>query len=161
MKSSVRDWLLRLGRPAGVLACGVGFPDQTSLCHSYSRAYPLVALEHTWQGLADTFRVLALHRLPTRRAAWVYEQAVLRCARRDDGLVLFVFVAPAAAESDAPALDHMITEFEALSPALGLAEATGAGRLETPPRLSLATPGEARPNRDSSTTPADHRTPRL
>jgi hypothetical protein len=109
-----KNWLMQAVPLPGVLACGVRFIDQTALCRSYSRDFPVVALEQSLRCVADTFRVLSVHRLPGARLRWVYARAQLHCARRDDGTILTVFVSQESPGSASLDLENFIADFEAL-----------------------------------------------
>jgi hypothetical protein len=110
----IKTWLAQLPTVRGVLASGVRFPDGTALSQSYSCDCPLAALEHAWRCVADTFEVLAAYQHPAARLRWRYELAHLHCARRKDGTLLGLFVTSRPADLDAPAVERLIAEFEAL-----------------------------------------------
>ena len=114
MKQSIKEWLMQVPAAPGLLACGIRFEDQTVLCRSFSRDFPVVALEQAWRCVADTYRVLNVHRLPGPRLRWVYSHAELHCLRRDDGIMLGLFVGRQADQMDAAELDRLVAGFSAL-----------------------------------------------
>jgi len=111
MREQIKEWLINMPEPRGVLAVGVFFPDQTTLSKSFSPNYPIVTLEHTWRSVADLVRVLKVHRLPKRRMQWVYQHATLRCVAREDGLILGVFTTDESAEGVESGAEALIGEF--------------------------------------------------
>jgi len=118
MKEAVRNWMAQNARVPGVLAYGVRFPDKTSLNESYSQDFPLAAMENVWRCVADTYQVLTLHRLPVARMKWVYEQSLLTCFRRNDGIILGLFITARARSLDTNNLERLVAEFQALDKSL-------------------------------------------
>ena len=53
---------------------------------SWSEAFPEAALDTAWRTITDSFLVLKLNHLTASRTRWVYEQALLYCERREDGI---------------------------------------------------------------------------
>jgi hypothetical protein len=115
----IKNWLARWPSVRGLLACGVRFTDGTSVNQSYSCDCPLVALEHAWRCVGDTFDVLAAYQQPATRLRWRYELAHLHCARRKDGTLLGLFVTARSADLDAAAIERLMAEFEALPDGAG------------------------------------------
>jgi hypothetical protein len=115
MRDAVKNWLTQLPRVQGLLACGVRFPDQTALGASYEKDFPVVALEHAWRSVADTYRVLTIHRLPATRLRWVYRRAVLHSVRREDELVINLLVARDPTDVDGTGVERLIAEFQGLA----------------------------------------------
>jgi hypothetical protein len=114
MKEEVKAWLMEMHTPAGALACGVWFSDQTTLCHSYAKDFPVLAVEKVFRSVTDTFRVLALHRLPSERLRWVYEKVTLHCWRRQDGLVFGIFLPRLVSSADTQQIERLSQAFSAL-----------------------------------------------
>jgi hypothetical protein len=114
MNETVNRWLEEMAPVAGVLACGVRHPDQTSVTRSWSAHYSEAALENAWRCVADAFQVLKLNRLPGERMRWVYAQALLYCERRKDGVCFAFFTARDPQEVDLPGVVRLIEEFHAL-----------------------------------------------
>jgi len=114
MKEAIKAWLLELTPPASTLACGVRLPDQTALCESYARDFPIPAVEKAWRSVADTFRVLTLHQIPSERMHWVYEKVTLHCLRRSDGLVFGIFVPRHLRSADARQIEELFQAFATL-----------------------------------------------
>ena len=85
MKESLSQWLSRRARLRGVLACGVRFPDKTSFTQSWSPEFTAPSLENALRCASDAFQVLKVNFFPNERVRWVYEKALLHCARREDG----------------------------------------------------------------------------
>ena len=114
MKETAKQWMAENSRARGLLACGVRFTDKTSINESHSPDFPIVAMENAWRCIADAYQVLTLHRFPVARMRWVYEQAVLACVRRSDGIILGLFLAPNAEEADPQEVERLFSEFHAL-----------------------------------------------
>jgi hypothetical protein len=114
MKDLVKAWIIESPRVVGVLACGVGLPDKTTLTETYSRDFPAAALDNVWRCVADACQVLLLHRLPAARMRWVYENGLLHCVRRSDGLLLGLLTRRSPVEVDAAGLEQLIESFKAL-----------------------------------------------
>lgn len=114
MKETVQQWMAQNSSASSVLACGVRFTDKTSINESHSEDFPLVAMENTWRCIADAYQVLTLHRFPVARMRWVYEQAILACVRRNDGIILGLFLSPDAEEAEQEEVERLFSEFHAL-----------------------------------------------
>ncbi len=119
MKDTVKQWMDQNSPVRGLLAYGVRFTDKTSINESYSKDFPILAMENAWRCVADAYQVLTLHRFPVARMRWVYEHALLACVRRNDGIILGVFVTPNAVEPDSPVVEKLFAEFHALGKEIG------------------------------------------
>ena len=71
-------------------------------------------MENAWRCVADTFEVLKHHRSPALHLRWVFEQALLYCVFRPDGVCLMVFTTRKPQELDATGLQTMFEEFQTL-----------------------------------------------
>ena len=116
MKESLSQWLSRRARLRGVLACGVRFPDKTSLTQSWSPDFTTRSLDNAWRCASDAFQVLRVNFFPDERVRWVYEKALLLCARREDGICLGIFTAKDPGAVDAAEIERLLAEFRALRP---------------------------------------------
>jgi len=114
MKETIRDWMVENAGTPGLLACGVRFADKTSINESRSEAFPVAAMENAWRCIADAYQVLTLHRFPVARMRWVYEQAILACVRRSDGIILGLFLAPDSDTVGQQEVERLFLEFHAL-----------------------------------------------
>jgi len=114
MKESLSQWLSRRTQLRGVLACGVRFPDKTSLTQSWSPEFEAAPLENAWRCASDAFQVLRSNSFPNERVRWIYEKALLHCARREDGTCLGIFTAKDRGSVDAAEIERLIAEFCAL-----------------------------------------------
>jgi hypothetical protein len=114
MKDIINRWLQARARVPGVLAWGVRHSDKTSVSRSWSDAYPQETLENAWRCVSDTFQVLKLHRLPTERLRWVYENALLYCVQRADGACLSFFTPRDPHAVDLGGLAQLMEEFYSL-----------------------------------------------
>ncbi|MBI5387383.1 MAG: hypothetical protein HZA90_22200 [Verrucomicrobia bacterium] len=112
MNDPLHQWLAERAQTPGVQACGLRYPDHTTVTHSTAPNFPPDALENAWRCVADTFQVLKHHRLPAVHLRWVFEHALLYCLTRPDGVCLTVFTSRKAQEVDAAALQAMFTEFQ-------------------------------------------------
>ena len=114
MKEYLSQWLSRRAQLRGVLACGVRFPDKTSLTQSWSPEFTASSLENALRCVSDAFQVLKVNFFPDERVRWVYEQVLLHCARREDGVCLGVFTANDRGAVDAAEIEQLIAEFRGL-----------------------------------------------
>jgi len=114
MKESLNQWLSRRSRLRGVLACGLRFPDKTSLTLSWSSEFSTPSLENAWRCASDAFHVLGVNSFPNERVRWVYEKALLHCACREDGICLGIFTTNDREAADNVEIERIITEFRAL-----------------------------------------------
>ena len=114
MKESLSQWLNRRARLPGVFACGVRFPDKTSLTQSWSPEFTAPSLENAWRCASDAFQVLRVNFFPNERVRWVYEKALLHCACREDGICLGIFTVKDGEAADAAEIERLIAEFRAL-----------------------------------------------
>jgi hypothetical protein len=114
MNESFSQWLSQRTHQRGVLACGIRFPDKTSLSQSWSPEFAASSLDNAWRCAGDAFQVLKVNFFPNERARWVYERALLHCARRDDGIWLGIFTEKDQAAIDAAEIEQLIAEFCAL-----------------------------------------------
>ena len=119
MKDFLTQWLSRRARLRGVLACGVRFPDKTSLTQSWSAEFPGSSLDNAWRCASDAFQVLKVNYFPNERVRWVYEKAFLHCARREDGICLGIFTGKDRESVDGAQIDRLIAEFRALRKGAG------------------------------------------
>ena len=114
MKEFLNEWLSRRSRLPGVLACGVRFLDKTSVTLSWSSEFTTHSLENAWRCASDAFQVLKVNFFPDERVRWVYEQVLLHCARREDGICLGIFTAKDQGSVDAAEIERLIAQFRAL-----------------------------------------------
>jgi len=114
MKEFLNQWLSRRARLRGVLACGVRFPDKTTLTQSWSPEFTASSLDNAWRCASDAFQVLKVNFFPNERVRWIYEKALLHCARREDGICLGIFTAKERGAVDVAEIERLIAEFRAL-----------------------------------------------
>ena len=114
MNEFLSQWLNQRARLPGVLACGVRFPDKTSLTQSWSPDFTTRSLDNAWRCASDAFQVLRVNFFPDERVRWVYEKALLLCARREDGICLGIFTAKDPGAVDAAEIERLLAEFRAL-----------------------------------------------
>ena len=114
MKEFLNQWLSRRARLPGVLACGVRFPDKTTLTQSWSPEFTAPSLDNAWRCASDAFQVLKVNFFPNERVRWIYEKALLHCARREDGICLGIFTAKERGAVDVAEIERLIAEFRAL-----------------------------------------------
>lgn len=113
-KEQIAHWLQTTPTVRGALVRGVRFADETFICDVDARDFPATALEQAWRLVADTFQVLSAQRLPPTRLTWTHERTVLHCAQRADGAILGVFISRKVTDADAPAVEKLLSEFQAL-----------------------------------------------
>lgn len=114
MKDAFKEWMTGASEFQGFLACGVRFPDQTVMTHTTLADLEPTTLEIALRGLADTFQVLDVHRIPASRFRWVYQQGYLYCIQRPDNILLGVFTS--RADLDEVGLENFMNGFLSLRP---------------------------------------------
>ena len=114
MKEAINDWLSRRAKAVGGMACGVRFPDKTSMTQTWSQDFPAPALDNAWRCASDTFQVLKINFFPNQYIRWVYENAFLYCARREDGVCLGIFTPRDTRAVDVRELKRLLAEFRVL-----------------------------------------------
>jgi hypothetical protein len=114
MKSILQQWLAERTQVPGVIACGIRFPDKTSLTQSWSKEFQIESLENAWRCVSDTFQVLKINFFPNEKIRWVYENAFLYCGRRYDGICLAIFTSKDPQVFDPEIIEKLMTEFRAL-----------------------------------------------
>lgn len=111
MSSPWAAWFEALPSFAGLLAAGVRVPDQATHSKSWVGSWPEAALANAWRCVDDTFRVMRLHRFPTRQLRWTYAEALLTSVRRDDGSLLTVLTKTELSQDAEAALRSWIEAF--------------------------------------------------
>jgi hypothetical protein len=114
MKEIIQQWLRQVTPFKGLLACGVRCPDETVLVPPDLAGFPKEKLDYSLRCMADTFQVLKLNQLPNEYIRWIYENALLYCIKRTDGMFLGVFVSREAEAVDLEALGKMLAGFPKL-----------------------------------------------
>lgn len=112
MKNSFNQWLSSAAEFQGFLACGVRFTDQTVITHTTLADLEPATIEIALRGLADTFQVLNVHRIPAARFRWVYQEGYVHCVQRSDNILLGVFTS--RTDLDAVGLENFINGFLSL-----------------------------------------------
>lgn len=112
MKDSLKEWLKQLANVAGVQACGLLFPDQTTFSQTSDAGFPLETLPNVWACVAETIRTAGGQRLPAGQLRWVYEHSLLQCLRRQDGVCLMVFCTRKPQQLDSAALQRLLAGFQ-------------------------------------------------
>jgi hypothetical protein len=116
MKDRFNQWLSQHAQVAGVQACALRYPDQTSFTEVRASNFSRDALENAWRCVADTFQVLKHYRVPAADLRWTFEHSLLYCLNRPDGVYLLAFTTRKAAELDAPGLQRLFVEFQEFAP---------------------------------------------
>ena len=112
MNNAFNQWMTTAAEFQGFLACGIRFPDQTVITHTTLADLEPATIEIALRGLADTFQVLDVHRIPAARFRWIYEQGYLYCVQRPDKVLLGLFTS--RADLDTSSLESFIDGFIAL-----------------------------------------------
>lgn len=112
MKETLNLWLSRHARLPGVLACLLRYPDGTVFAQAWAEGFQGQSFEHVARGLADTFQVLQFNRIPAVHLRWVYQRALLYCARRADGTCLAVFTERDGGHTNPQTLQELFQGFQ-------------------------------------------------
>lgn len=115
MKEAFHQWIDQLPTTPGLLACGVRFPDRSSLNRSWSAEFPEGALDNAWRCVTDTFDVLRINQLPEQRLRWVFAHAALYAERRSDGICLGLFTTRDPWGEAVTGLEPIVGEFHAVA----------------------------------------------
>jgi len=116
MKEQLNQWLSQHAQIAGIQACGLRHPDQTTFTEVREFEFTLEALENAWRCVADLFQVARHHGCPAAYLRWSFDQSNLYCLTRPDGTCLMAFVTPKPNELDSVGLQAMFEEFQHLEP---------------------------------------------
>jgi len=114
-KEQSTEWLRRTPSVRGVLLRGLRFSDQTIVCDVDSRDLTAAALEQSFRLVADTFQWLAVRKISATQLVWSHSRAALHCGRRGDKTVFGVMASAKNNETDLPALNRQLTEFQELN----------------------------------------------
>src|SRR2546430_1817753 len=114
MKEVIDQWLTHNAALKGLLACGVRYPDETIFVPANSAGFSVENLEHSLRCIADTFQVLKLNEFPLEYVRWIYQNALLYCVRRGDGIFVGLFTSREPDAVDLEGLGRMMAEFPAL-----------------------------------------------
>lgn len=115
MKELVNQWFEQSAPFEGILACGLRFPDQTSVSKTWADGFEGGAVENALRCVVDGFQVVQLNRINPSRLRWVYSAALLYCERRQDGTCLGVFTAKDVESVDLNALERLFGEFQTVA----------------------------------------------
>src|SRR4051812_34422251 len=91
MTETLKQWLEKNSKAPGVLGFAVQSADKTSTARSSGAEISVEALEKAWRSVLEAIPVLQLNDLPTARIRWVFQQGIVHCERRRDGVSLGIF----------------------------------------------------------------------
>src|SRR4051794_7375804 len=89
--STFTSWLSENKTVAGLLALVVSAPGQSALIEECSASFPGTSFDTGWRCLAETISVLQINDFPTGCFRFIFEQALVHCERREDGVCIGVF----------------------------------------------------------------------
>jgi hypothetical protein len=115
MKDLVNQWFEQSVPFEGILACGVRFPDQSSVSKTWADGFEESAVENALRCVIDGFQIVQMNRINPARLRWVYSGAFLYCERRPDGTCLGVFTAKNIESISLNELERFFTEFQAVA----------------------------------------------
>jgi hypothetical protein len=114
MTEIVKQWLAKNRNTPGVLGFAVQNADKTNATQSCGADMSAEALEKAWRSVLEALPVLQLNDLPTARVRWVFQQGIVHCERRHDGLSLGIFTRKSPDLFKPEEVDRLLTEFHAL-----------------------------------------------
>ena len=115
MNPLFNDWLQENSKTDGILGCAIRYADKSCFSLTNHQDFSPSNMELAWRCMADTFRVLRLHKKSVFRMRWVFERADLDFAARNDGICLGVFTTREPAAAVAPEkLARLFSEFHQL-----------------------------------------------
>ena len=107
-------WLAAKKTVAGLLALVVYVPGQAALIETCGSSTPHTNFEHAWRSLSEAIPVLQLNDFPTASFRFVFEQALIHCERRQDGVCIGVFARHGQTRLPPAQLERLQAEFHAL-----------------------------------------------
>ncbi len=116
MKDQLNQWLSQRAQLAGLQACGLRHPDQTTFTEVREFEFTLEALENAWRCVADLYQVARHQDCPAAYLRWAFDQSNLYCLTRPDGTCLMAFTTPKASELDAAGLQALFEDFQKWEP---------------------------------------------
>lgn len=115
MKEQINQWFEQSAPFEGILACGLRFPDQSSISKSWADGFHDSAIENALRCVSDGFQVAQFNRIVPARLRWVYAGAFLYCERRQDGTILGVFTSRSLDSIDLEGLERFFGEFKTVA----------------------------------------------
>ena len=115
MKELVNQWFEQSAPFEGILACGLRFPDQSSISKAWADGFEESAVENALRCVGDGFQVVQLNRITPIRLRWVYSSAFLYCERRQDGTILGAFTSKNPESLDLESLERFFGEFQSVA----------------------------------------------
>jgi hypothetical protein len=107
-------WLAAKKTVAGLLALVVSVPGQPALIETCGSPAPGASFETAWRALSEAIPVLQLNDFPTACFRFVFEQALIHCERREDGVCIGVFARHGQTRLPPAQLERLLAEFHAL-----------------------------------------------
>lgn len=114
MKETANRWFEGSANAAGILACGLRHPDNTTLTNCGANGFSDELVTNGMRCAADMFEVLRLNRIDYGRLCWIYSKAGFHCERRPDGMCLGIFLPVTAMPGHVAAMDQLFQEFQNL-----------------------------------------------
>jgi hypothetical protein len=114
MKEVLQQWVDQQTRLPGVLACGLRFPDKTSFTRCWSAEFAVPNLDRAWRCASDAYQVLKINFPHNDYVRWVYQNAFLYTARREDGVCLGIFTTRDPRACDPVEMERLLAEFRTL-----------------------------------------------
>jgi hypothetical protein len=114
MTEILKQWLAKNSQAPGVLGFAVQHADKTSATRSCAGGISVETLEKAWRSVLEAIPVLQLNDLPTARVRWVFQQGIVHCERRRDGVSLGIFTSKSPDLFKPEEVDRLLTEFHAL-----------------------------------------------
>jgi hypothetical protein len=108
------NWLAAKKTLAGLLALVVYSPGEPALIENCGASKPDTSFDTAWRSVAETIPVLQLNDFPTGCFRFVFQQALIHCERRRDGICIGVFVRRGEEQLPSEELEQLLAEFHAL-----------------------------------------------
>ena len=107
-------WLAAKKTIAGLLALVVYVPGQAALIENCGSCVTGASFDNAWRSLSEIIPVLQLNDFPTACFRFVFEQALVHCERRQDGVCIGVFARHGQTRLPPAQLERLLAEFHAL-----------------------------------------------
>ena len=112
MNDEFNSWLRNHTQIPGVIACGVRYPDKSTFTRVYSNEISEATTESALRCIAETFLAMKNQKFTGPRLCWTFENALLHCFARSDGICLGVFTSKDPQVAAPDKLNKLIAEFQ-------------------------------------------------
>jgi hypothetical protein len=124
-KSNFHQWMTANKSVAGLLALAIYVPGQPVIIKNCGGSGE-DGYDNAWRAVAEVIPVLQLNDFPTGCFRFIFENALVHCERREDGVCVGVFARHGQTRLAPTQLDRILAEFHAIDGAGAVPEASAA-----------------------------------